>query len=208
MRRTRSRLSMEIALAAIIAAFPSAAMAQSAGQNDSAGSLITRAELRINVTASVSASCAFSTGNSPDGNYSLGNLENAYLLDVIFSLSCNSPSRVGIVSANGGMRAADIAAAPAGYSGLAPYEITLSLAGDNGASAQETCQSPTLLAGAGGCVFRGPATATNGLRLPGASKDAPGSFIRISSTGWSESTILMASNAYADRLTITISPAT
>ena len=97
---------------------------------------------------------------------------------------------------------------PPGYSRLAPYQITLSLAGDQGSTAQATCQSPTLTAGAGGCIFRGPATATTGLRLPGPSQDAPGSFIRISSPGYSEPAILIASNSYADRLTVTISPAT
>ena len=51
-------------------------------------------------------------------------------------------------------------------------------------------------------------TATTGLRLPGASDNAPGSFIRISSQGYSDPAILIASNAYADRLTVTISPAT
>jgi len=162
--------------------------------------------LSVNVTASVSASCAFSAGAEPSGTYSLGNLEGAYSVDVAFSLRCNSPSRVGIVSDNGGMKAS-VPSVPNGYSRLAPYQITLSLAG-NANTAQATCQSPTLTAGASGCVFRGPATATNGLRLPGASDNAPGSFIRISSQGYSDPAILIASNSYSDRLTVTISPAT
>ena len=69
------------------------------------------------------------------------------------------------------MKAAGVPTVPAGYAILAPYQITLSLAGSEGDTASATCQSPTLIAGAGSCVFRGPATATAGLRLPGPSQD-------------------------------------
>jgi hypothetical protein len=206
MRRGLCRISITSLFGALLAALPSAASAQTSGSAVYGGSP-REVALSVNVTASVSASCAFSAGAVPGGTYSVGDAAGAYSLDVSFSLRCNSPSRVGIVSDNGGLRAAGVPSVPAGYSGLAPYQITLSLAG-NATTASATCQSPTLIAGAGGCVFRGPATATAGLRLPGASDNAPGSFIRISSQGYSDPAILIASNAYADRLTVTISPAT
>jgi len=207
MRRGLCWISIEFVSGAFLAAMPSAAPAQTSGQAIYGGSP-REVSLSVNVTASVSASCAFSTGAAPSGTYSVGNVEVAFSLDVAFSLRCNSPSRVGVVSDNGGMKAAGVPSVPVGYALLAPYEITLSLAGSEGDTAQATCQSPTLLAGAGGCVFRGPASATAGLRLPGPSQDAPGSFIRISSQGYAGPAILIASNAYGDRLTVTISPAT
>ena len=199
---------LESALVALLLlALPSAAIGQTTGQAVYGGSQ-NEVRLVVNVTASVSAYCAFSFGYAPNGSYSVGNIERAYTIDVPFRMICNTPSRVGIVSDHGGMQAADVPTAPPGYSRLAPYQITLSLAGDKGSTAQATCQSPTLTAGAGGCIFRGPATATTGLRLPGPSQDAPGSFIRVSSSGYTEPAILIASNSYADRLTVTISPAT
>ena len=207
MRRSLCRTSIDFVLAALFVALPSGAWAQTSGEAVFGGSP-REVSLSVNVTASVSASCAFSVGNAPGGTYSVGNVEGAYSVDVAFSLRCNSPSRVGIVSDNGGMQAEGVPTVPAGYARLAPYQITLSLAGDAGSTAQETCQSPTLTASASGCTFRGPATATRGLRLPGPSQDAPGSFIRISSPGYSEPELLIAANSYADRLTVTISPAT
>src|SRR6478609_776878 len=163
-----------VELGVLCVALPSSAWAQTSGEAVYGGSP-SDVTLSINVTSSVSASCAFSTDAAPNGTYSLGDIEGAYSIDIAFSLRCNSPSRVGIVSDNGGMQAAGVPAAPPGYARLAPYQITLSLAGDQGSRAQATCQSPTLTAGAGGCIFRGPATATAGLRLPGPSQNAPGS---------------------------------
>ena len=207
MRRGLCLISIEFASGALLAAMPSAASAQTSGQAVYGGSP-REVSLSVTVTASVSAACAFTTGATPSGTYSVGNIEGAYSLDVPFSLRCNSPSRVGVVSDNGGMKAAGVPSVPAGYALLAPYQITLSLAGSEADTASATCQSPTLIAGAGGCAFRGPASSTAGLRLPGPSQDAPGSFIRISSQGYSDPAILIASDSYADRLTVTISPAT
>ena len=200
------RRLIELALGALSVALPATLSAQTSGQAVYGGSP-REVSLSVNVTASVSASCAFSVGGAPGGTYSVGNVEEAYSVDVPFSLRCNSPSRVGVVSDNGGLQADGIPSVPAGYALRAPYEITLRLAGDAGSSAQETCQSPMLTATASGCTFRGPATSTRGLRLPGPAQDVPGSFLRISSSGYSEPETLIASNTYADRLTVTISPA-
>jgi hypothetical protein len=206
MRGGLCRTSVESFLGAFLLALPSIAMAQSSGETV-AGHSQSAATLTINVTASVSPSCSFSSQNMPSGTYSVGDVEAAYSLDVGFSLRCNAPSRVGIVSDHGGLQAPGLLAPPPGYARLAPYQITLRLVGDGGTSAQATCQSPNLVAGSLGCVFRGPATAMNGLRLSGPSGDSPGSFIRISSRGYSDPATLIASNSYSDRLTVTISPA-
>jgi hypothetical protein len=207
MRRALCRLSIGFTLAALVTALPSAVQAQTSGSAVIGGSP-PEATLSVTVRASVGASCAFVVGNAPAGTYSVGDVEGAYSIDVPFSLRCNSPSRVGVVSDNGGLLAAGIPAVPTGYARLAPYQITLRLAGLLGSTAQETCQSPTLTASASGCTFRGPATSTRGLRLPAPSLGTAGSFLRISSPGYSEPGILIASDAYADRLTVTISPAT
>jgi hypothetical protein len=206
MRRGLCRISITSLLGALLAAWPFASPAQTSGSAVYGGSP-REVALTVNVRASVSAACSFSAGNAPSGTYSVGDVAGAYLLNVGFSLRCNTPSRVGIVSENGGMQAAGVPTVPAGYARLAPYQITLSLAGNQGSTAQATCQSPTLTASASGCIFRGPATSARGLRLPGPSDNAPGSFIRISSQGYTDPAILIASNAYADRLTVTISPA-
>ena len=125
------KISAVLALGGFLAASASEARAQTSGRAVYGGSP-DAVTLSVNVTASVSASCTFSAGAAPGGTYSLGNVEGAYSLDVTFSLRCNSPSRVGIVSDNGGMKAADVPSVPPGYSRLAPYQITLSLAGDAG----------------------------------------------------------------------------
>jgi hypothetical protein len=199
-------ISLECALGVMLVSLPAIARAQSSGQAIEGGAP-RDVSLRVTVRASVAASCAFTTGNVPSGTYSVGNVEGAFSIDVGFSLRCNSPSRVGIVSDNGGLQAPGVPIVPPGYARLAPYQITLRLAGEQ-SMVQASCQSPTVTSGAPGCIFRGPATAANGLRLPEASWDAPGSFIRISSQGYTGSGILVASNSYSDRLTVTISPAT
>jgi hypothetical protein len=193
------------ALGVLLGALPSAATAQTSGEAVYAGSPSSVA-LGVNVTASVSASCSFTTGAVPNGTYSVGNVMNSYSIEVTFRLRCNSPSRVGIVSNNGGMLAESVPSVPAGYARLAPYRVTLRLAGNAGASEVSSCESLTLISH-GSCEFRGPAGPTNGLRLPGPASDTVGSFIRISSDGYSAAPILIASNSYADRLTVTISPA-
>ena len=205
MRRSICRRSREFAFAGLLVALPAVAGAQTTGQAVYAGSP-NEVTLSVNVRASVSASCSFIVGAMPKGSYSLGDLKSSYSLDIPFNLTCNSPSRVGIVSDNGGMLAASVPKDLPGYSNHAPYLVMLRLAGDAGSSAQATCESPTLTAGASGCVFRGPATSTAGLRLPGPSQGRPGSFIRISSPSEPREDILVASD-YADRLTVTISPA-
>jgi len=198
---------LKLVFGAALAAMPSALAAQTSGKATYAGSPPS-VVLGVNVTASVSASCAFTTGNTPNGTYNVGAVDRAFLVDVAFSLRCNSPSRVGVVSANGGMLAENVASVPNGYARLAPYQVTLKLAGNSGTTAQSTCDAAQLLSSASGCNFRGPASPTQGLRLSGPSSDASGSFIRISSQGYTASPILIASNQYADRLTVTISPAT
>src|SRR5213596_1517055 len=131
MRCSLGNLPLEFALGAMLLGSPSTAMAQTSGQAVY-GKAPAAATLTVNVRASVSAACAFSAGAVPGGSYSVGNVEGAYSIDIGFSLRCNTPSRVGIVSANGGLMAAGVPSVPPGYARLAPYQIMLRLAGDAG----------------------------------------------------------------------------
>ena len=97
------RVTVALTAWALLAALPSAVSAQTSGRAIYAGSPDS-VTLSVNVTASVSSSCTFSADAAPNGTYSLGDIGAAYSLDVPFSLQCNTPSRVGIVSDNGGMK--------------------------------------------------------------------------------------------------------
>lgn len=160
--------------------------------------------LQIPVTASVSSACAFST--PPSGTQNVGELANAYSYDFGFTLQCSSALRVAVVSANGGLVASGVSAAT-GYTNAAPYNVTLNIAGNSGVTAANaTCDAATLTSGAGTpCSFRGPATAAQGLRLAGASNNVSGSYLRVSSAGYSGSAVLLAANTYTDTLTVTLS---
>lgn len=158
--------------------------------------------LAIPVSASVASRCSFSVS----GTYDVPEITAGFTHDFSMVLKCGTAARVGIVSANGGLLAV-IAAPPSGYSRLAPYDVALSLVGNSGVpTATATCAAATLTSTAGApCTFRGPATATQGLRLGGASSAASGSYLRVSAPVYSGSSILVASTTYADTLTITLS---
>lgn len=189
-------------------ASPAPLRAQTQGQATEGGSPAS-ATLTAIVRASVAATCGFSPGAAPSGNIAVGNIEKAYSAEILFSLRCNGPMRVAIVSDNGGLLAGNVPAVPSGYANLAPYQVTLALAGNPGvASVQASCSSKDLVAGASACPFRGPAAPGAGLLLAGPSTDAAGSFLRVSSPGFVGSLILAASSVYSDRLTVTFSPAT
>lgn len=158
-------------------------------------------DLPIDVTASVTAICGFAAGAAPGGSYDGADLVSGFSHDFLFSLDCNTLLRVAVVSDNGGLLAP--VGAPTGYSALAPYQVTLHLAGDS-LSADGTCTAASLTAGAAApCAFVGPASAAQGLQL-GCPAHAPGSYLRVSAPAYAGSAILVASPAYADRLTVTL----
>ena len=160
--------------------------------------------LAIPVTASVTASCGFAADNAPNDSYFAPNLDQGFTHDTAFVLQCATPLRMAIVSANGGLLTSG--AAPAGYSALAPYNVTLNIVGDGGLTANGGCTAATLSAGSGSpCSFRGPASTTQGLKLNGPSNSQPGSYVRISAPIYAGSSILLASTGYADTLTVTLS---
>lgn len=171
------------------------------------GGAISAVQVQVPVRASVSSSCGFAASALPNGTRNLGDVSNAFTHDFSFQLQCSGPVRVGIQSANGGLRATGPAPAT-GYTQLAPYEVVLRLVGNTGVpQAEGACAAALLVPASGTCGIRGAASPTQGLRLSGASQNVGGSFVRVRSSGYTGQDILVASTTYADTLTVTLSPA-
>lgn len=162
--------------------------------------------LSIPVTASVGGRCGFAPGLAPSGSTDVGEVNNAFSADFPFTLECTVPFRAAVISQNGGLLAAS-ATPDVGYTNLAPYLVDLTLVGDPGVTpVSGTCDTADLQTSSGAaCAFKGPATASQGLRLDGASYDAPGSFLRVRRDAYAAPAILTAANTYADSLTVTLS---
>ena len=162
--------------------------------------------LSIPVTASVGGRCGFAPGQAPSGSTNVGEVNNAFSADFPFTLECTVPFRAAVISQNGGLLATG-AATPSGYANLAPYLVDLNLVGDVGVTpASATCDTGDLQTSSGAsCTFKGPASAGQGLRLDGSSYDVSGSYLRVHRAAYAGPAILVASNAYADALTVTVS---
>jgi hypothetical protein len=158
--------------------------------------------LTIPVTASVGGRCGFAA--APSGTYDQANFDQTGLAAQFdFSLNCTGPSRVAVVSDNGGL----LTSSPAdvGYSNRADYTVTLNLVANDGSSAQASCPASTLVSGSS-CGFVGTASTSQGLRLASAAVNQVGSYIKISAPKQTGSTVLVA-GTYSDSLTVTVSPA-
>ena len=162
--------------------------------------------LSIPVTASVGGRCGFAPGLAPSGSTNVGEVNDAFSADFPFTLECTVAFRAAVISQNGGLLATG-AATPSGYANLAPYLVDLNLVGDAGVTpATATCDTGDLQSSSGAaCTFRGPASAGQGLRLDGPSYDVSGSYLRVHRAAYVGPAILVASNAYADALTVTLS---
>lgn len=162
--------------------------------------------LSIPVTASVGGRCGFAPGMAPNGSTNVGEVNNAFSADFPFTLECTVPFRAAVVSQNGGMLASGVTPAT-GYTNLAPYLVDLNLVGDAGVTpASATCDTGDLKTSSGAaCTFKGPASASQGLRLNGSSYDVSGSYLRVHRAAYAGAQILAAANTYADSLTVTLS---
>lgn len=157
--------------------------------------------LSIPVTASVGGRCGFAAGSAPSGTYDQPDFDVTGLNhDFLFELECTGPSRVAVVSTNGGLLTGG--SAPSGYTTLAPYDVTLNLVGSSD-TANATCEVATLVTGST-CSFLGPASTTQGLRLNANSISQNGSYLRVSAPPYAAAAQLVAGN-YADILTVTVS---
>ncbi|WP_423603669.1 hypothetical protein [Sphingomonas sp. MS122] len=180
---------------------PAAAQTYYADGPNAGGSAV----LSIQVRAAVGGRCGFAAAQTPNGTFDQPNFdETGFSHDFTFQLECTGPSRVAVVSTNGGLKTGGTA--PAGYATLAPYDVMLNLVGSS-ATASATCAVANLTATAGApCEFRGPATTTAGLRLNSNSILQNGSFLRVSAPVYSGADALV-SGTYGDTLTVTVSVA-
>jgi len=194
-----------ITFATIALLVPAMAQAQATAV---AGGSPDHIDLSLPVTASVQAQCSFASGTAPNGSFAAADILAGFTHDFGFAMQCNAPCRVAVQSANGGLYVS-MGSPPAGYANLAHYSATLNLAGDVGVtSVNAICDSATLTASAATpCSFRGPASATQGLKLNGTASNALGSYLRVSAPIYSGSVTLIASSAYTDTLTVTLSAA-
>ena len=160
-------------------------------------------EIRLNVpvTASVGGRCGFADGAAPSGNFNQPDFDVVGLnFEVPFELECTGPSRVAVVSANGGLLAGGTAVS--GYTTLAPYAVTLNLVGAS-TSANASCEAGTLVAGST-CAFVGPASTSQGLRLAATSLEQSGTFLRITAPPYA-GPLQLVQGSYADTLIVTVS---
>jgi hypothetical protein len=88
-----------------------------------AGGTPNHVDLSIPVAASVAIRCGIAIG----GICTAPDIHAAFTHDVDFTLVCNVASRVGVDLGDGGLLM------PVGYAGVAPYLVTLNLAGNTGA---------------------------------------------------------------------------
>ena len=159
----------------------------------------------IPVTASVTGRCGFAASAAPAGSFDAGAIDQAgWSNDFAFTLDCNGPSRIAIVSRNAGLKA-DLPQPVPGYASIAPYTVAVSIAQAAGTTSA-SCTAAQLAANAGSpCALAGTASATEGLLIPAASSGLPGSFMRVSAPAYAGSNVLVA-GTYADTLTVTIAP--
>ncbi|HEY0148767.1 MAG TPA: hypothetical protein VGB70_07160 [Allosphingosinicella sp.] len=191
-----------LALAAGAAALLGAAPARAQNTAYAGGAPIV---LSIPVTASVGGRCGFAEGAAPNGAYHQNDFDRQGLSGTIaFTLNCTGPSRVAVVSGNGGLVAAG--AAPTGYAARSDYDVTLNLVSTDGkTTATASCAASSLTVG-GACAFRGPASTAQGLRLAAPSVNQTGSFVRVSAPPVAGGPQLVQ-GTYSDTLTITLSVA-
>lgn len=197
--------STAIVLAIGIALLPQGAAAQTVYAAGQPGVVGGNRQLPVMVTASVGGHCGFATGSAPSGTYTQPNFDVAGLNhDFSFVLDCTGPSRVAVVSANGGLLTGG--AVPTGYTTLAPYTVALNVVGST-ATATGSCAVATLTASAGApCAFRGPVSQSQGLLLNSTSVSQPGTYLRVSAPAYSGPSTLV-SGSYSDTLTVTVSAA-
>lgn len=158
-------------------------------------------DVSVEVRASVRSRCGFATGGAPSGSIDQADFDQSgFTKDFAIQLNCTGASRIAVASTNGGM--ATQTAGGTGYGTKAPYQVALRMVADNGTSATASCEAAAI--GDGSCSFAGTAGTATGLRLAGASTKANGSYLRVSSPGYTGSTPLVAGR-YSDTLSITVS---
>lgn len=196
------------AIVGVAAICPTAVFAQSTIPGPTAYVGGAPISLTLPVVASVGGRCGFATGSAPSGSFDAGQIDQAgWTNQFPFTLNCNGAARVAVTSGNGGLRAAVQPTEP-GYTGIAPYTVSLNLVGsgtNNNVNAQ--CAVATLVATASSpCSFIGPATQNQGLRIAPSSQNLTGAYLQVSAPAYAGPDILVQ-GTYSDTLTVTVSAA-
>lgn len=194
------RTLVGVAAAAMALASANAASAQTTVYYGSS------ATLTIPVTATVGGRCGFADGAAPSGSQDVGQLDTTtWQYDFPFTLECTGPSRIAIVSGNGGLKNGT-GSAPTGYSNRAPYTVAVHVVHSAGTTDGNCVAASLEASSAESCALRGTASATVGMAVPAPSFDLNGSYVRVSAPAYSGSDVLV-SGTYSDTLTVTVSPA-
>ena len=167
-----------------------------------------KAELTIDVKASVGGTCGFAANGAPNGTVNAGAIDTtAWSAQVPFTAQCTAPWRIAVSSANGALKSS--AAAAIGYSNAAPYTVALNVASDSG-TVTGSCPVAQIdqAAGTTACNFKGTAAPTNGLLVP-RSFGLAGSYIQMSAPSYdgNNGPSVLVAGTYNDTLIITVSPA-
>jgi hypothetical protein len=200
---TKALTGKRIGAAALAAAMLTAA-APAAAQTIYAGGVPASQVLSIPVTATVGGRCGFATGGVPTGNQNVGQLDTTtWSHDFPFTLECTGPSRIAVVSSNGGLKTAPTVSAP-GYLDTAPYDVAVHVV-RTGGTTDGNCAAASLLGSSlAACALRGTAAPTVGLFVNTPSFGLSGSYLRVTKSAY---TGTLVSGTYADTLTVTVSPA-
>ncbi|MFY8048311.1 MAG: hypothetical protein ACOVNS_05770 [Erythrobacter sp.] len=169
----------------------------------------------IYVRASVGGRCGFVDAQAPYGEVDQPNFDvTGFDATFNFVLDCTGPARVAVVSDHGGLF--QDTSLPPGYTNIAPYDVGLALAGNDGLTAAASCQAASLTLGTTSCStayggaggaqtnFTGPADKDTGLLLDGPATKGAVSSIRVKADAYAGADVL-TSGAYHDVLTITLS---
>ena len=167
-----------------------------------------KAELFIDVKASVGGTCGFAANGVPNGTVNAGAIDTTgWSAQVPFIAQCTAPWRIAVSSANGALKSS--AAAAAGYSNTAPYTVALNVVSDSG-TVSGSCPVAQIdqAAGATPCNFKGTASPTNGLMVP-RSFGLNGSYIQMSAPSYdgNNGPSVLVAGTYNDTLIVTVSPA-
>jgi hypothetical protein len=192
--------SLLLTLAALLGTLALPAAAQTTAYAAGQGAM-NRIEVGIDVRASVSPRCGFASAGVPSGTINQSEFDRTGLnREFAIKLDCNTPSRIAVTSANGGLAHAETVT---GFASRAPYSVELKMVADNGTTAAAACAADALKSG-GTCAFAGTADATRGLLLSGPSMGANGSYLKVTAPAYTGTQPLLA-GTYSDTLVIAVS---
>jgi hypothetical protein len=191
-----------VALALLATAAP--AMAQSVPNTAYFGGSPSSITVSVPVRATVGGSCGFAPGAAPSGSQNVGQLDTTtWTYDFPFTLQCTGPSRIAVVSSNGGLKTSPSVATP-GYLDTAPYDVAVHVVRTGGTTDGNCAASSMLASSLAVCALRGTASPTVGMSVSTPSFGLSGSYVRVTKSAYSG---VLVSGSYADTLTVTVSPA-